>query len=193
MIVRNTIESPQDNIWGKRHRHFVQKNLEWEKRILHMKADQASQFMDFYFFFLLEILRSLILSVASVALWRISVLSRCQPTTLRMMRLLWWLCLSDSKVTRAQELCRAAPKGAGQHPQSHCRLPCKVLPLPVPGTEQEAVLGLMPQFLKMLSENEGIVSISNTIQELDNGTHTAVKKYWPQVRKISGENIVKGI
>lgn len=30
--------------------------------------------------------------------------------------------------------------------------------------------------LKMLSENEGIVSISNTVQELDNGTHTAVKK-----------------
>lgn len=53
-------------------------------------------------------------------------------------------------------------------------------PFPVPGHSPvvagEAVLGLLPYFLKMVSGNEGIVSNSNTIQELDNETHSAVNK-----------------
>lgn len=63
-----------------------------------------------------------------------------------------------------------------QHPENHWRQSWEVHPLPVPATEHEVVLRLMPHFLKMVSENEGIVSISNTIQELDNGTYMAVKK-----------------
>ena len=53
-------------------------------------------------------------------------------------------------------------------------------PSPVPGHSPvvagEAVLGLLPDFLKMVSGNAGIVSISNSIQELDNETYTAVNE-----------------
>lgn len=53
-------------------------------------------------------------------------------------------------------------------------------PFPVPGHSPvaagEAVLGLLSDFLKMVSGNEGIVSISNTMPELDNETYTAVNK-----------------
>ena len=69
-------------------------------------------------------------------------------------------------------------------------------PFPVPGHSSvvagEAVLGLLPDFLKMVSVNEGIVSISNTIQDLAMKLILLSIKFWPKVRKISGENIVKG-
>lgn len=55
-----------------------------------------------------------------------------------------------------------------------------VHPWPGPGQSPfiagEAVLGLLPDFLKTVSGKEGIVSISDTIQELDGESHTAVNK-----------------
>jgi len=55
-----------------------------------------------------------------------------------------------------------------------------VHPFPVvghrPAVAGKAVLGLLPDFLTIVSGNDGIVSISNTIQELHNETHTAVNK-----------------
>lgn len=53
---------------------------------------------------------------------------------------------------------------------------------PFPLTDQspaiagEAVLGVPPDFLNMVTGTEGIVPVSNTIQELDNETHTTVNK-----------------
>jgi len=45
-----------------------------------------------------------------------------------------------------------------------------------PAIAGEAVLGVPPDFLKMVTGTEVIVSVSNTIQESDNETHTTVNK-----------------